>query len=396
MAGNQRSESGINWELERQLAARGYGFDDTDASALAAEYLDVEERFDVFQLTDDTAEETRNESSEMRNFSQVTKSVQPGGLKGIYRGRGMNRQNRDLSLAELAERDYSMGDTDRPRPGQPNLGKSGYGSQSVQGHGSGTPHSLLPGTSSTRVWPETQPVFMNRTPIRPSKSRDTVEDAGSFHDTRRSFPGAHQRRVVTPNKTELATPQHFTWQDTEEYQEARKNHGESAASKMFPPKPPSNIKREEIVRPNVWKSPPVAPMTDHRCREPSRLPSVLSSTPRGVAAVRMDSVTVEEKRKLSSRSLPPEPPAGDEDVITIAIKLPSGKRVSRRFFTSDSLTSLKNFVWSQQDAPNSFEVYSNCPRRILECSPSHSKPFVDTFENAGITKNEILHVEAVK
>eukprot|EP00211_Chloroparvula_japonica_P005369 CAMPEP_0119123484 /NCGR_PEP_ID=MMETSP1310-20130426/3419_1 /TAXON_ID=464262 /ORGANISM="Genus nov. species nov., Strain RCC2339" /LENGTH=381 /DNA_ID=CAMNT_0007113317 /DNA_START=230 /DNA_END=1372 /DNA_ORIENTATION=+ len=57
----------------------------------------------------------------------------------------------------------------------------------------------------------------------------------------------------------------------------------------------------------------------------------------------------EEDRKTKLGRLPPEPPADASDITKIAIRLPSGTRIGRKFHVTDTLQSLYDFVDISQD-----------------------------------------------
>ncbi len=90
-------------------------------------------------------------------------------------------------------------------------------------------------------------------------------------------------------------------------------------------------------------------------------------------------------------ALPDEPAAGGDDVVDIAVKLPDGRRVRRRFCKSHPLQSVFNFLVSHEHlAPGTYRLMSQFPRRAFE---DHA-PGAPTLEEAGLTqKQEALFVD---
>ena len=90
-------------------------------------------------------------------------------------------------------------------------------------------------------------------------------------------------------------------------------------------------------------------------------------------------------------ALPDEPAAGGDDVVDIAVKLPDGRRVRRRFCKSHPLQSVFNFLDSHEHlAPGTYRLMSQFPRRAFE---DHA-PGAPTLEEAGLTqKQEALFVD---
>jgi hypothetical protein len=90
-------------------------------------------------------------------------------------------------------------------------------------------------------------------------------------------------------------------------------------------------------------------------------------------------------------ALPDEPAAGGDDVVDIAVKLPDGRRVRRRFCKSHPLQSVFNFLVSAEHlAPGTYRLMSQFPRRAFE---DHA-PGAPTLEEAGLTqKQEALFVD---
>ena len=93
----------------------------------------------------------------------------------------------------------------------------------------------------------------------------------------------------------------------------------------------------------------------------------------------------------ANEALPDEPAAGGDDVVDIAVKLPDGRRVRRRFCKSHPLQSVFNFLVSAEHlAPGTYRLMSQFPRRAFE---DHA-PGAPTLEQAGLTqKQEALFVD---
>lgn len=100
-----------------------------------------------------------------------------------------------------------------------------------------------------------------------------------------------------------------------------------------------------------------------------------------------------KRRKEEIRELlPTEPGPNDPDAIKILLKLPNGVRLERRFYRTDSLAILYNYLFVHEAAPDDFQVVTNFPRRTLPCQPTEGNPNPPTFEEAGIQKAEMLFV----
>jgi len=102
----------------------------------------------------------------------------------------------------------------------------------------------------------------------------------------------------------------------------------------------------------------------------------------------------ELERQLVSKeaSLPQEPPAGEENAITLQVRLPDGTRHGRRFFKSDKLQSLFDFIdICRVVKPNTYRLVRPYPRRAFgdgECS--------STLNDIGLTsKQEALFLELI-
>ncbi|KAH9380890.1 hypothetical protein HPB48_012512 [Haemaphysalis longicornis] len=91
--------------------------------------------------------------------------------------------------------------------------------------------------------------------------------------------------------------------------------------------------------------------------------------------------------------IPEEPPDSDPHSIHLVIKLPAGTRLERRFRRTQSLKQyLYFYVFCQSDAPESFEIITNFPRRTLPCEPTRECPEPPSFAELGLGKTETLFV----
>ncbi|KAL1488970.1 hypothetical protein ABEB36_014753 [Hypothenemus hampei] len=96
-----------------------------------------------------------------------------------------------------------------------------------------------------------------------------------------------------------------------------------------------------------------------------------------------------QKEKLDSvDKVPSEPEASHPDAVQFVFKLPSGIRLERRFLKSHSLEHVFYFVFCHPHSPDSFEVTTNFPKRVLRCRPGHG----ETLEQAGLKNREVLFV----
>lgn len=102
-----------------------------------------------------------------------------------------------------------------------------------------------------------------------------------------------------------------------------------------------------------------------------------------------------ERLKLELASqVPSEPETGAPGVISIVFKLPTGQRLERRFHSSNTLKDVHNFIFCHPDAPDSFEVTTNFPKRVLQCEPREGGMGLPspTLVDAGLKNREVLFV----
>jgi hypothetical protein len=74
-----------------------------------------------------------------------------------------------------------------------------------------------------------------------------------------------------------------------------------------------------------------------------------------------------------------EPPADHPEVVHIAIKLPNGMLIQRRFLHNDSLEAALYFVFCNPVSPDTFEIATLFPKRVLNCAPQGEGGHMQTF-----------------
>ncbi|WCJ23151.1 UBX domain-containing protein [Euphorbia peplus] len=102
----------------------------------------------------------------------------------------------------------------------------------------------------------------------------------------------------------------------------------------------------------------------------------------------------ELERSLTSKeaSLPQQPAAGDENAVTLLVRLPDGSRCSRRFLKSDKLQSLFDFIDAGRVVePRSYKLVRPYPR----CTFSTSDSSLSLTEVGLANKNEALFLEMI-
>ncbi|XP_018328989.1 FAS-associated factor 2 [Agrilus planipennis] len=101
-----------------------------------------------------------------------------------------------------------------------------------------------------------------------------------------------------------------------------------------------------------------------------------------IARLKIDSVV----------NVPSEPDISHPDAIHIVIKLPCGTRLDRRFLKTHSLEAVFYFVFCHPNSPDTFEITTNFPKRVLKCRPSDSSEIIQTLEEAGLKNREVLFI----
>ncbi|XP_071451650.1 FAS-associated factor 2 [Hetaerina americana] len=112
-------------------------------------------------------------------------------------------------------------------------------------------------------------------------------------------------------------------------------------------------------------------------------------------AIREEQKRIEEIRRQKidwATRVPEEPSADDPEAVHVVIKLPTGKRLERRFRLRHTLQSLYYYVFCHPESPDSFEIATNFPKKVLQCMPTESMPSVQTLEEAGLRRGEVLFV----
>ncbi|CAD5122402.1 DgyrCDS10831 [Dimorphilus gyrociliatus] len=103
------------------------------------------------------------------------------------------------------------------------------------------------------------------------------------------------------------------------------------------------------------------------------------------------------RKKKAEESLSPEP-TNSEDSIKVILKLPEGPRIERKFDKKHNLSELHDFVLSRNDMPDSFELLTNFPTKVIlrsenaENCNEYERLKSITFEEAQITGTTLLFV----
>lgn len=102
----------------------------------------------------------------------------------------------------------------------------------------------------------------------------------------------------------------------------------------------------------------------------------------------------ENERQLAAKeaSLPQEPTAGDENAVTLLVRMPDGSRRGRRFLKTDKLQCLFDFIdVGRVVKPGSYRLVRPYPRRAFSDEESDS-----TLDELGLTsKQEALYLELI-
>ena len=97
--------------------------------------------------------------------------------------------------------------------------------------------------------------------------------------------------------------------------------------------------------------------------------------------------SLEELRSKLKQTLKPETKA---DTLSILLKLPNGKRVSRKFSPHSTIKDIYEFALTCDDCPNFFTLISNFPKRVL---PSTGDCYLKTCLEMDIENSTTLFVE---
>ncbi|GLG96814.1 hypothetical protein R5R35_004929 [Gryllus longicercus] len=89
--------------------------------------------------------------------------------------------------------------------------------------------------------------------------------------------------------------------------------------------------------------------------------------------------------------VPDEPPTDCPEAVHMVIKLPDGTRLERRFLRTDTLQAIFYYVFCHPLSPDNFEIATNFPKKVLQCSPQ-SEGRLLTLKEAGLQNREVLFV----
>jgi len=101
---------------------------------------------------------------------------------------------------------------------------------------------------------------------------------------------------------------------------------------------------------------------------------------------------IEESKKLKSSAVPPEPLPLDPNSCEIAFRMPSGKRVVRRFLKTNTIESLYNFIGSlgEPDIDNfKYEISQPIPKRVYADMSA-------TLEKEGLIPKAVVQVAIIE
>ncbi|EDW77267.1 uncharacterized protein Dwil_GK18177 [Drosophila willistoni] len=135
---------------------------------------------------------------------------------------------------------------------------------------------------------------------------------------------------------------------------------------------------------------------------------------RELDAVRQQQEAVEQERRAAelrkeniarqkielARFVPTEPPVDVMGSIAVVFKLPSGKRLERRFRETDTILEVYYFLFCHPDSPDEFEITTNFPKRVLysnaDCNPAEgcftNENINKTLRDVGLKNREVLFV----
>lgn len=97
-----------------------------------------------------------------------------------------------------------------------------------------------------------------------------------------------------------------------------------------------------------------------------------------------------QRRKIDLLQLvPSEPPPSHPEAVCVVFKMPDGRRVERRFLHSHTLEDVFNYIFCHPASPDSFEIATNFPKRVLDCCGDSR---FQTLGDAGLRKGEVLFI----
>ncbi|XP_055386441.1 FAS-associated factor 2 [Condylostylus longicornis] len=97
------------------------------------------------------------------------------------------------------------------------------------------------------------------------------------------------------------------------------------------------------------------------------------------------------KIELATR-VPSEPPKDSPDAIHVVFKLPNGARIERRFLNTDSLIDVYYYIFCHPSSPDTFEITTNFPKRVLYTKESTQNYQKQSLHEAGLKNREVLFV----
>ena len=83
-----------------------------------------------------------------------------------------------------------------------------------------------------------------------------------------------------------------------------------------------------------------------------------------------------------------QPDASNPMSIKLLIKMPSGRRYERLFLKTDSLSELYKFVFSNEECPKNFDIVTNFPRKVVQCTEETQM----SIQEFGINQSMLLFV----
>jgi FAS-associated factor 2 len=108
------------------------------------------------------------------------------------------------------------------------------------------------------------------------------------------------------------------------------------------------------------------------------------------------------------REIPTEPQLNDTNATHAVIKLPNGRRLERRFLKTESMRSLYDFVFCNNDSPLNFIIRTNFSTRDLPGRSPQLEDFIvddkgitrvdhntqwTTLEESGVGHKEMLYIK---
>ncbi|XP_049814311.1 FAS-associated factor 2 [Schistocerca nitens] len=129
-----------------------------------------------------------------------------------------------------------------------------------------------------------------------------------------------------------------------------------------------------------------------RCQERERLADEERSRREQEQAERNRLEEIRRQKVEFMNRIPDEPEKNHPDAVHIVIKLPDGTRLERRFLRSHTLDAVFYYIFCHPSSPVSFEVATNFPKRVLQCSPGAEGTAKQTLAEAGLIRREVLFV----